>query len=275
MKSTTFAPSARAEFEAAADRRFRRAIAQRFPYVIFFRELPDSIEILAVAHAAREPAGVSSRGMMNGSDRMPARPMNRLSNASMALLVWVPASSDIAGCATNSAASDEETFHLYSPSRVFVPALPECPPDQEAISVRDAGKALLGKRIAFRGVLTLDQGRSCDCSVCPVDEWRVVEAETRVYDVNKGRPPTALLISLPDSLSRDDFSSPDLDVVATGVLLGGEGRSPHYYKEFVLEDAEVCRETASSPNHVIPFPHPPRRLDGMSCVLDHDRAAAR
>jgi plasmid stabilization system protein ParE len=92
MKPTTFAPSARSEFEAAAewyethadglgerfvscveeivgrieaspagfpiwdgDRRFRRAVAQRFPYVIFFRELPDSIEVTAVAHAAREP----------------------------------------------------------------------------------------------------------------------------------------------------------------------------------------------------------------------------
>jgi plasmid stabilization system protein ParE len=92
MKPTAFAPSARAEFEAAAewyeshadglgekfvscvdeiigrietsparfpvwdgDRRFRRAVAQRFPYVIFFRELPDSIEVAAVAHAAREP----------------------------------------------------------------------------------------------------------------------------------------------------------------------------------------------------------------------------
>jgi toxin ParE1/3/4 len=92
MKLTAFAPSARDEFEAAAkwyeshagglgerfvscveeivgriaespaafpiwdgDRRFRRAIAQRFPYVIFFRELPDSIEVAAVAHAAREP----------------------------------------------------------------------------------------------------------------------------------------------------------------------------------------------------------------------------
>jgi hypothetical protein len=37
------------------DRRFRRAVAQRFPYVIFFRELSDCIEVTAVAHAAREP----------------------------------------------------------------------------------------------------------------------------------------------------------------------------------------------------------------------------
>jgi plasmid stabilization system protein ParE len=37
------------------DRRFRRAVAQRFPYVVFYRELPDCIEVAAVAHRAREP----------------------------------------------------------------------------------------------------------------------------------------------------------------------------------------------------------------------------
>ena len=92
MKPMVFAPSARAEFEAAAewyeshadglgekfahcideivgrieespagfpiwdgDRRFRRAVVRRFPYVLFYRELPNSIEVTAVAHGAREP----------------------------------------------------------------------------------------------------------------------------------------------------------------------------------------------------------------------------
>jgi plasmid stabilization system protein ParE len=92
MKPAAFAPSARGEFEAAAewyeshasglgdefvdcvdeivgrigraprefptwagDRRFRRAVAQRFPYVIFFRELSDGVEVVAIAHAARHP----------------------------------------------------------------------------------------------------------------------------------------------------------------------------------------------------------------------------
>ncbi len=92
MRPTAFAPSARAEFQAAAewyeahadglgerfvacvdeivvrigtaprefpvwdgDRRFRRAVVQQFPYVIFFRELPDGIVVVAIAHAARNP----------------------------------------------------------------------------------------------------------------------------------------------------------------------------------------------------------------------------
>ena len=92
MKPILFAPAAQAEFEAAAewyeshseglggkftlaidtvvnrihespsgfpiwdgDRRFRRAIVRRFPYILFYRETPDTIEVLAVAHAARDP----------------------------------------------------------------------------------------------------------------------------------------------------------------------------------------------------------------------------
>lgn len=37
------------------DHRFRKAVLQRFPYVIFFRELSDVIQVGAVAHTAREP----------------------------------------------------------------------------------------------------------------------------------------------------------------------------------------------------------------------------
>jgi plasmid stabilization system protein ParE len=37
------------------DPRFRRVVAQRFPYVVFYRDLPDQIEVVAVAHGAREP----------------------------------------------------------------------------------------------------------------------------------------------------------------------------------------------------------------------------
>jgi plasmid stabilization system protein ParE len=92
MKPVAFAPAARDEFQAAAewyeshadglgvafvnciddlvlrigeapsqfpawegDRRFRKAVAQRFPYVVFYRELPDRIHVLAIAHGAREP----------------------------------------------------------------------------------------------------------------------------------------------------------------------------------------------------------------------------
>ena len=92
MKPIVFAPDARAEFEAAVewyeakaaglgerfvsyvdevlqlveetpggfptwnvDPRFRRAVVQRFPYLVFYRDLADRIEVVAVAHGAREP----------------------------------------------------------------------------------------------------------------------------------------------------------------------------------------------------------------------------
>ena len=92
MKPVVFAPSARAEFEAAAewyesqapglgerfvhcvdevlrrieespssfprwdfDTRFQRVVTRRFPYLVFYRELADRTEIVAIAHGAREP----------------------------------------------------------------------------------------------------------------------------------------------------------------------------------------------------------------------------
>ena len=92
MKPVGFAPAAREEFDEAAawyeshaeglglrfvdcvdalmqrieelpegfpkwdvDPRFRRTVVPRFPYVIFYRQLAESVEIVAVAHSAREP----------------------------------------------------------------------------------------------------------------------------------------------------------------------------------------------------------------------------
>jgi len=37
------------------DPRFRKFVLQRFPYLVFYRELRDRIEIVAIAHGAREP----------------------------------------------------------------------------------------------------------------------------------------------------------------------------------------------------------------------------
>lgn len=185
---------------------------------------------------------------------------NRLSTASTSLLVSILVATSVTGCATDSAFSEDEPepYTVAPFARVFVPPLPECPRDREAIPVRYAGKALLGKSVAFRGVLTLDPGRSCRCGHCPADEWRVVDAEGRVYDFNKGRPATALLISLPVLLPGDDLGSPDLDVIATGVLQQAEEDLIIYYKQFLLEDAEVCRVEAGSSNHSHPFQHAPR-----------------
>ncbi|GMV12825.1 MAG: hypothetical protein AMXMBFR56_10490 [Polyangiaceae bacterium] len=92
MKAVEFAPPARDEFDAAVDwyesqaegvgrrfvqsvaetlehiaeaplespvwhddTRFRKAVVHRFPYVVFYRDLPKTIEVVAVAHGAREP----------------------------------------------------------------------------------------------------------------------------------------------------------------------------------------------------------------------------
>jgi toxin ParE1/3/4 len=37
------------------DARFRKFVMQRFPYAIFYREVAQRIDVMAVAHGAREP----------------------------------------------------------------------------------------------------------------------------------------------------------------------------------------------------------------------------
>ena len=37
------------------DRRFRKFVLQRFPYIVFYRETVDRVEVIAVAHGARAP----------------------------------------------------------------------------------------------------------------------------------------------------------------------------------------------------------------------------
>jgi toxin ParE1/3/4 len=37
------------------DQRFRKFVLQRFPYIVFYREFDDRVEVIAVAHGAREP----------------------------------------------------------------------------------------------------------------------------------------------------------------------------------------------------------------------------
>jgi hypothetical protein len=196
---------------------------------------------------------------------------NRLQTASLSLLVSISLATSVAGCVSDAASSraPSPTFAAH----VFVPPLPECPiVGQDGIPVRDAGKALLGKKVAFRGFLTLSAGRSCRCGYCPADEWRVVGAEARVHDPYRGRPATALLVWLPILLPRDDLDSPDLDVIATGVLREAELTYVTYffhgyYKEFLLEDAEICKVKASSPRHAPPFQLPPSGAD--NCVDLH------
>jgi toxin ParE1/3/4 len=37
------------------DARFRQFVMQRFPYIVFYREQADRIDVIAIAHGAREP----------------------------------------------------------------------------------------------------------------------------------------------------------------------------------------------------------------------------
>ena len=38
-----------------ADVRFRRVVTERFPYVVFYRDMEQQIEVVAIAHGARQP----------------------------------------------------------------------------------------------------------------------------------------------------------------------------------------------------------------------------
>ena len=185
----------------------------------------------------------------------------RLPNTSISLLVAILLVTSVAGCATDSAFSEDEPLTLAPRAHVFVPPLPECPRDRDGIPVRYAGKALLGKSVAFQGVLTLGEGPSCHCG-CRTDQWRVVDATARVLE----RTATALLVWLPVLLPGDYLDSPDLDVIVTGVLREAAKQSPGpYYTDFLLEDAEVCRVKTGSQKHAHPFQHPP----GTICVDLH------
>jgi toxin ParE1/3/4 len=46
-------PSAYPRWER--DARFRKFVIQRFPYVVFYREVAEQIDVIAIAHGAREP----------------------------------------------------------------------------------------------------------------------------------------------------------------------------------------------------------------------------
>jgi toxin ParE1/3/4 len=37
------------------DARFRKFVMQRFPYIVFYREMADRIDVIAIAHGARDP----------------------------------------------------------------------------------------------------------------------------------------------------------------------------------------------------------------------------
>ncbi len=43
------------------DERYRRFVLHRFPYLVFYELRPDAVEVVAVAHASREPGFWTSR----------------------------------------------------------------------------------------------------------------------------------------------------------------------------------------------------------------------
>lgn len=54
LKAIENTPAAFAEWDA--DPRFRKFVLRRFPFLVFYRETEERIEVVAVAHGAREPA---------------------------------------------------------------------------------------------------------------------------------------------------------------------------------------------------------------------------
>jgi toxin ParE1/3/4 len=53
LQAIAESPSAFPRWER--DNRFRKFVMQRFPYVVFYREMVDRIDVIAIAHGARGP----------------------------------------------------------------------------------------------------------------------------------------------------------------------------------------------------------------------------
>jgi plasmid stabilization system protein ParE len=53
LHAIAWSPDAFARWER--DDRFRKFVVRRFPYVVFYREAADQIDVVAIAHGARRP----------------------------------------------------------------------------------------------------------------------------------------------------------------------------------------------------------------------------
>ena len=91
--------------------------------------------------------------------------------------------------------------------------------------------------------------------------WRILDPDADPLT----QPAPALLIKLHEEDSRSeswrhswtgqDPESPDLDVIATGILRKAEHRSA-YYDDFLLEDASICRVKRDPNYSQKPLHHP-------------------
>jgi hypothetical protein len=102
--------------------------------------------------------------------------------------------------------------------------------------------------------------------------WRILDPDADPLT----RPAPALLIKLHEEKGRSEIwrhswtgqdpESPDLDVIATGILRKAEHDSA-YYDDFLLEDASICR-VKRDPNHPQKPLHHPLDNDGWDDLLD-------
>ena len=114
---------------------------------------------------------------------------------------------------------------------------------------------MVGRKVALRGVLVWGPGWSCECENCST-LLRVVDPAARVL----APPATALLIERkgeprPWQVVARVSASPDIDVIATGIL-HQTIRHTKYYNDFLLGDAELCRLKADPNRPKTHVPHP-------------------
>ena len=127
---------------------------------------------------------------------------------------------------------------------------------------------LVGKKVALRGVLIWGPGWSCMCETCSTTMRVVVVPTAPPLD----RRPAALLIERkgelsPWALQTRVTDSPDIDVIATGILHHTFQISPDY-DDFLLGHAELCRLKADPKRPKMQLHHPPLRVYDMMVRCD-------
>jgi hypothetical protein len=152
-----------------------------------------------------------------------------------------------------------------APKNALVPVLPECSPSRNARPVQRANERLIGKRVALRGVLTFGLWWSCRCKECQTT-WIIVDPTARVLDDStisieisqsgqtlrfvNGQPVPWVVVA------RGAFPDPpDIDVIASGVL-----REKGAGKDFLLEDAKLCRVKLHPNSRKEPLVHSPAKV---------------